>query len=176
MITPLNRAQSKEGTSTRLQHVAHEGLWMLTTWGVNHIDDHGWKGGSKGFSDDGTRGRPGENFDLTWCIHNYILGLRISFLLAEANHLQRSATYIFLFKWIRACQASGMVRHGHAQVHRIAMPADLTEQAKIAHLIEARGKQVHGSEDPPIWSQVVLLHDILIVDLAHSVEEAAQHG
>lgn len=35
----------------------------------------------------------------------------------------------------------------------------------LSHLVEARGEKVHGCQNPTIWAQAILLHDIFVIDL-----------
>ena len=43
-----------------------------------------------------------------------------------------------------------------------------------AHLIEASGEQIEGSEDTPIGPQIVLLHHLLVLYLEHSGAQSSQ--
>ena len=60
---------------------------MSASRGVNHEGYHGGKARCKRFCDDGTRGRPCEDFNLSRSVNNDVLQRGFSWLLTQADHL-----------------------------------------------------------------------------------------
>lgn len=83
----MGKQQHNAAQLLYLQHVAHECLGVRTSGCVYDKGDHCGKGGGKSFSDDCSRCRPCEDFNLSWGVDNDVFQRWISLFLAECDDL-----------------------------------------------------------------------------------------
>ena len=177
----------------RVEHVGHEDGGLGAARRVHHEAHHRGEGRGKKLGDDAPRGRPREDLNLPGRVHQHVLERGLLLLLcvgapsralrcrraglAPAAALRGACLFSALFPLRCACTSTFCSLLARLCLRSLAPPLRRPLLENVHHLVEARGEEVEARHDGAVGPQVVLPHDLLVIDgVAHVEVAPIWHG